>query len=289
MTNTPYERAAIAVAVLKLIPPLIRKSLLNDRSFREEYGLKTEARIFFGGGSVSFQRSEFFDAVRAVLAGEAAAELSDAEDLNWNLTNDAREKELPNLVISSDEQRRVLPDFSMLSEDYAIRIRSLKESASDMNLPLSSQEYWRSILEERALEDDEVDTFYSDIRDTPVYMERTIRSEIMAGESSVSSLVPNSRRYFERLVGAYDGSGSIQDYAVGAARKVFGQLSEWRPYDGFLFSLLLSSHSALTAEINADHLDQEGLEKAFDFVENYGDTLSQLGAFEVGLDRKSVV
>jgi len=283
VTNTPYERAALAVAALKLIPPLIRKGLFNDRSFREEYGLKTEVMISFGASGVTVQRSELFDAVRTVLAGKAPAELTDTEDRNWNLTNDAREGELPKLVLSSDEQRLVLPDFSVLSEDVSTRIRSLEESASDVNLPLSAQEEWRSILEERALEDDEVDSFHRDIRDTPVHVERTIRSEITAGESSVSSLVPNSWRYFERLVGAYDGSGSIRDYAVGAGREVFGQLTEWRPYEGFLFSLLLSSHSALTAEINADHLDREKLEEAFDFLEKHGDMLSRLGAFEVGL------
>ena len=239
MISTPYERAAIAGAVLELVPPLIRKSLLNEQSFREEYGFKTEAMIAFGASGVSVQRSELFDAVRTVLTGETPAEISDAEDRTWNLMNDAREGELPNLVLSSDEQRLVLPDFSVLSKDASIRIRSLEESASDVNLPLSGQEEWRSILEERALEDDEVDIFQSDIRDTPVHVERTIRSEIMAGESNVSSLVPNSRRYFERLVGAYDGSGSIRDYAVGAGQEVFGQLTEWRPYEGFLFSLFL--------------------------------------------------
>jgi len=144
-------------------------------------------------------------------------------------------------------------------------------------------EDWRSILEERALKNDEVDTFHRDIRDTPVHVERAIRSEITAGESSVSSLVPNSRRYFERLVGVYDGSGSIQRYAGGKGREVFNQLTEWRPYEGFLFSLLLSSHSALTAQIKADNLDQEGLERAFDFLKDHGDTLSRLGAIEVGL------
>ena len=273
----------MAGAALELVPPLIRKSLLNDQSFRKEHGFKTEAMIAFGTSGVSVQRSELFDAVRTVLAGEGPAELTDAEDRTWNLTNDAREGELPNLVLSSDQQRLVLPDFSVLSGDASTRIRSLQESASDVNLPLSALEDWRSILEERALEDDEVDTFHSDICDTPVHVERTILSEITAGESRVSSLVPNSRRYFERLVGAYDGSGSIRDYAVGTGHEVFGQLTEWRPYEGFLFSLLLSSHSALTAEINTDHLDQEDLEKAFDFLENHGDTLSRLGALEVGL------
>ncbi|WP_353254249.1 hypothetical protein [Salinisphaera sp. PC39] len=283
MTNSPYERAVIAGAALEFVPPLIRKSLLNDQSFREEYGFKAEAMIAFGTSGVSVQRSELFDAVRTVLAGEGPAELTDAEDRTWNLTNDAREGELPNLVLSSDQQRLVVPDFSVLSGDASTRIRSLEVSASDVNLPLSAQEEWRSILEERALEDDEVDTFHSDICDTPVHVERTILNEITAGESCVSSLVPNSRRYFERLVGAYNGSGSVLDYAVDTGREVLEQLTEWRPYDGFLFSLLLSSHSALTAEINADHLDQEDLEKAFDFLENHGDTLSRLGALEVGL------
>ncbi|MFA5494232.1 MAG: hypothetical protein WC247_05595 [Porticoccaceae bacterium] len=278
-----HKRATMVGAALELVPPLIRKSLLNDQHFCEEYGFKTEAMITFGSSGVSIQQSELFNAVRTVLAGEGPAKLTDAEDRTWNLTNDAREGELPNLVLSSDQQRLVLPDFSVLSGDASTRIRSLEESASDVNLPLSAQEKWRSILEERALEDDEVDTFHSDMRDTPVHVERTIRSEITAGESSVSSLVPSSRRYFERLVGAYDGSGSIRDYAVSAGREVFRQLTEWRPYEGFLFSLFLSSHSALTAEINTDNLTQGELEKAFDYLEKHGDILSRLGAFEVGL------
>lgn len=283
MTNTAYERAAMAHAALELVPPLIRKSLLNKQSFRDAYGFQTEARIAFGSSGVSVQRSEFFDAVRTLLAGEGQAELTDAEDRTWNLTMDAREGKLPIFVLSSDQQRLVLPDFSVLSEDASTRIRSFEESASDVNLPLSALEKWRRILEERALDYNEVDTFLSDKYDTPVQVERTIRSEIEAGESSVSSLVPNSRRYFERLVGAYDGSGSIRDYAVGTGREVFKQLTAWRPYEGFLFSLLLSSHSALTSEIDTDHLVQEELEKAFDYLEKHGDMLSRLGAFEVGL------
>lgn len=283
MTNSPYERAALASAALKSTPPLIRRSLLDDRGFREEYGFKLEATLALGTSGSSIKHSELYDAVRAILAGEGPIALTGVEGQTWNLTNESQEGELPHLVLSSDQQRLSLPDLSVLSGDVSTRIRSLEKYASDVNLPLSAKEAWQSILQERALEDDEVDTFHSDIRDTPVYIERTIRSEITAGESSTSSLVPNSRRYYNRLVGTYDGSSSVRDYAVSTGREVFGQLTEWRSYEGLLFSLLLSSHSALTAEINVDHLDREKLEEAFIFLEKHGDILSQLGAFEVGL------
>jgi hypothetical protein len=40
---------------------------------------------------------------------------------------------------------------------------------------------------------------------------------------------------------------------------------------------------ALTDEIKVDHLNQEDLERAFEYLEIYGDMLSRLGGFEVGL------
>ena len=273
----------MASAVLELAPPLICGSLLSEKSFREEYGFKTQAMLAFGERGITVPGSDLFDAVRTVLAGAGPAELTDAEGRTWSLTIDAHGGKPTNLILSSDQQRLRLPDFSVLSGDASARIRSLEESALEVNLPQSAREEWRSILEKRALEDDEVDTFHSDIRDTPVHVERNIRSEITAGEGSISSLVPDSRRYFERLVGAYDGSSSIRDYAAGAGREVFRQLAEWRHHEGFLFSLFLSSHLALTAEINTDFLAQKELEVAFNYVENHGDMLSRVGALEVGL------
>ena len=79
---------------------------------------------------------------------------------------------------------------------------------------------------------------------------QAIRTDILGGQSTVSSLVPSSRRYFERLVGVYDGSASIRDYASGTGRELIHQLVSWRTYDGFLTSLYLSSHAALTDEID---------------------------------------
>ena len=95
--------------------------------------------------------------------------------------------------------------------------------------------------------------------------------------------MPRSKRYYERLIGVYDGSTSIRDYASGEGRKFIENLLAWRSLEGFLFSLLLSSHSALSAEINVELLEMEEVVRAFSFLEKQGDRVSQLGAIEVGL------
>ncbi len=283
MTNSLYVRSALAQAALELAPPLIRKTLLEESEFREGYGFRADAILAFGDSGVSIQRSELFDAIREVLSGASEMVVTDTDGREWKLNSDSEESKPPTIAISRGKQRLILPDFAVLAPDSATRLRSLDEAASEVNLPTSARDSWRNVLSGRPLEDDEVDLFHSDFRDTPVHVARSIRSEIGTGQSSVSSLVPPSLRYFERLVGAYDGSESITDYAAGCGRKFFKQLSTWQPYDGFLFSLFLSSHSALTVEIIVEHLGSEDLFRAFDFLEKHGDRVSQLGAIEVGL------
>ena len=283
MTNSAYVRAALAHAGLELAPPLIRKTLLGELGFREEYGFTADAVLSFGDSGVSVQRSDLFDTVRKILSGASANEVTDTDGQKWKLKNISSEGELPNLELSRGKQRLILPDFAAFSPDSTTRLRYLDEAASDVNLPSSVRDAWRNVFTERALEDDEVDAFHSEFRDTPIEKARSISSEIVGGQSSISSLVPSSRRYFERLVGVYDGSTSIRDFAAGSGRTLFDQLSTWRPYDGFLFCLFLSSHSSMTAKINVDQLGSEDLVRAFDFLCKHGDRTSQLGAIEVGL------
>lgn len=284
MTNPPFTRAELAQAAMKHVPPLIRETLLDDRAFKQEFSFKTSAVITLGISGVVIQCKKLFDAVRAILAGSEGVEIIDEASRTWQLRNEADEEVLPVLVLSEGEERIVLPDFAMLSGDAGIRIRSLEQAASDANLPVDAKERWSKLLTERALDDDEVDIYHKDIRNTPVHLKWTIHNEIDAGHSSISSLVPNSRDYYNRLVGAYDGKcTSIKDYAAGPGRTFLNNLSEWRSYDGFLLGLLLASHSTLTDEMCVDHLDGDNLVKAFGFIEMQGDLLSRLGAFEVGL------
>ena len=283
MTNSPYARSALAQAALELAPPLIRETLLKESDFREEYGFRADAVLAFGDSGVSIQRHELFEAIRKILSGAPGMEVAGTDGRKWTLKNDTKIGEQPTLAISNGRQGLILPDFGALSPNRNKRLHALDEAASDVNLPAGARDAWRNVLSERALKDEEVDEFDSDFRDTPVHCGRSIRSEIENGRSRISSFVPLSRRYFERLVGAYDGSASIRDYAAGRGRQFVQQLSVWRPYDGFLYSLLLSSHSALTAEIGVEDLGNEELVRAFEFLEKHGDRISQLGAIEVGL------
>ena len=169
----------------------------------------------------------------------------------WMLKNCSAKNALPNLSLSRGKRHLILPPyFVTLSPDVSIRLRSLDEAVSVVNLPRSASDPWRNILAERALGHEEVLAYCSDFFDTPAKKARSISSELSSGQIDISSLVPPSHRYFDRLVGAYDGSTSITEYAAGSGRMLLGQLSAWKPYEGFLFSLFLSSHSSMTDEIN---------------------------------------
>ena len=282
--NSPYVKHVLVREGLKFVPPLIYKTLLDEPSFRKEYGFVENYTLSFGDSGISIQSSTLFDAVRKVLSGASEKKVISKKGQKWRLKNINKKEEIPRLSLFRGKERFYLPTFfALLSPDTEVRLRSLDKVASDINLPNSVSDSWRNIISERALEDEEVNTFRNDALDTPVAKTRAVHSEIMGKQISVSSLVPSSRRYFERLVGVYDGSTSVCDYASGSGRKLFDQLSAWRPYDGFLYSLFLSSHVSLTEEINVDQLDSEDFVQAFDFLDKHGDRISQLGAIEVGL------
>ena len=280
--NSIDIRSALAHEALKIVPPLIRDTLLEEPDFREEYGFTMDGVISFG--DVSVQCSNFFPAVRKILSGASEENVTDTKNQKWKLKNINDERDTPCLLLFHGERSLSLPDdLVALSPDKDTRLHFLDKVSSDVNMPNSESDSWRNILSERVLEDDEFEVFYDEFRDTPVAKMRIILRDIKSGQGSTSSLVPLSRRYFERLVGVYDESNSITDYASGGGKKFFNQLSEWRPYDGFLFSLLLSSHSSMTAEINVDQLNDGDLVQAFEFLDRHGDRISQLGAIEVGL------
>ena len=273
----------MAQKLLEFAPPLIRDSLLDDADFRDEFGIERERLLAFEDAGPSLDRSELYDAIRVTLSGKSGLRVTDPVGRDWELVMEQDENQSAILSLIRDDQQITLIPHTTLSPNRDVRLHSVEKIADDFNLPTSSRVKWREIVLSRPLDDEEVDELYNDFCDTPVDVKRSIHLSFRNRKVSVSSLVPCSLQYYERLVGVYDGSTSIADYAVRSGRQFFEQLSSWRPYDGFLFCLLLSSHSSLTAEISVERLDSEDLLGAFSSLEKCGDRLSQLGAIEVGL------
>lgn len=283
MANNPYVKAALVLSALEFVPPIIRETLLEDAIFRKTYGIKADGQLSFADFGVSVRRSVLFSAVRSVFLGKPEVKVPDTKGRKWKVKKISGESSHAKFSLTRGNQQLILPDLCALSPDQATRLRSFDEASFDFNLPNSANAQWRDVLAARALEDDEIAAYLDEFRETPVGEARSIHRQIIDGKSSIAALAPTSLRYFEMLVGAYDGSATIKDYAAGCCRRFFHELSAWKPYEGFLFSLLLSSHSFLSAEINVDRLSTEELLRAFDFLEKQGDRISQLGAIEIGL------
>ena len=115
--NNPYVKSALAKMALDLVPPLIRDTLLEESSFREEYGLMTDPILSFPNSGVSFQRSSFYNAVRKVLSGAIEKKVINTEGQKWRLKNINKNRKLPNLSLFRGEKSFPLPAFATLSPD----------------------------------------------------------------------------------------------------------------------------------------------------------------------------
>lgn len=283
MASDQYKRSAIALASLELFPPLICETVISDHSFRIKYGLTADAQICFGSSGVSIQRSKLFKCIRAVYTESNSRQtLKDTAEEEWQLELIEKDNER-RIVLSQGDRRLFLPDFSVFSSDQNERLNRFDLEAVEVNLPNQTLKYWQEILTSRSLADDELDSLNTEIKETPIRVSALVRSELENGTSSFSSLVPSSGQYFDRLVGECQQSLSIAEYAPAGAADHVKQLMSWRPYDGFLLALLLSSHSLNSYVINVDQFKDDDLIQAYEWLQKYGDRVSQVGAVEIGL------
>lgn len=283
MSNYSIHKALFAKASLSIMPPLIRDTLLQDSTFCNDHGLKADAVITFEPVSLSISRSKLFDAIRSVLSDMSEVIVTDVEGQEWKLVSKNDNPNKPILELSHEGESLRLPDFAVLSPNPQLRLRSFEEQASESNLPSSAKEDWLNVIAQRPLGDHEVTELENDLYDTPIHVAQSLRRKFEMGGVGVSDFVPDSRRYYERLIGTYDGSASIKEYATRSARQVMTCLSSLSPYDGFSLSLLLSAHSSLTQEIQISGFSNEELSRTYDLIAKHGDRLSQIGAIEVGL------
>ncbi|MFB6475905.1 hypothetical protein ABER99_26730 [Paenibacillus glucanolyticus] len=282
MNKGHLQKGIVAQSVLNFIPPKIRTTLLKDSDFRKENGLSIDALLTFNTSDISFKRSELYDAIRETLNSLSPVAVLDKNGQVWELA-DKSDRNNVRLILKNKEHRLVLSDFYSFHPDSATRLRLFEKIGNDSNLPMDEIEKWKKTLSRRVLEDDEKELLDEELINTPVNFVKSLRKEIDRKDIGVSTLVPLSKVYYERLVGKFDGSLTLDDFAEGSGDSLINDLRLWRPFDGFLFSLFLSSHTVLSDRITYDHLSKDDVIRAYSILVESGDRTSQLGAIEVGL------
>lgn len=290
MVSDQYKRSALALSLVDQFPQSISESLILDSTFRKKFGLKADASISFDDSGLSLQRSKLFKAVREIFTDNSTSPvLKDDEGNECRLELDQKDIKRQRITLSHGEQRFLLPDLSALSPNQADRLNGFDRDADEVNLREPSLSEWREKLALGPLEDDEHESLQKDLNNTPARVAENILTQLSRGSSSVSSLVPHYTRYFYQLVGELQQSDNVSMYSQKEAQEHFRQLLDWRPYDGFLHSLLLSSHPYLPSKINIDQLEEDDLLRAYEWLAKSGDRISQVGAVEIWLSNPSAI
>ena len=274
-------KAQIAKVVLSRTAPMLVQSILDNRGFRDEYRLRMGKTIVFKDHGIRVPRRELYESVSRASRGSEGLTILDTDQHEWLVKCRSDEEKREVFTISREGTCIVLPKFLGLSSDTAVRIKELDEVADMVNLP--TRDSWVRVMQERALDEDGVEALYSDLSDTPMYFARVIREEIGTGRVDIGNLVARSRRFYERLVGVYDGSSTIREYSVNVLHELFEGLIGWRSADGLMLCLLLSSDPEVTRKIGEVEVSREALRQVLERLECYGDRYSQIGGIECGL------
>ena len=285
MNSSHNSEFAMAInIVLRLFPASIQEALIKDDSFRQRYGLISDAHVSFEDAGLSIQRSKLFNGIREIFSGnDEQPVFKDKEGEEWRL--EVTEVDgLRRILLSQKKRRLFLPIcLTTLSQDLSERLAGFEREADDVNFPDKAISIWREKLSLGLLSDNEVSSLEKELEETPSRILDSITSELDGGTFSFPLSIPKSRRYYNQLVGKYQEGLNIKEYAHEVVREHIQKLMLWRPYDGFLFSLLLSSHSSNTSLIDIEHLEEAELIKAYKWLQINGDMFSQLGAVEIGL------
>jgi hypothetical protein len=273
-------KSSLAAGLLRLFPPLLRGTALDDHEFRQQVGLQTDAVIRLDTVGAHFQRSSLFAEIRR-LYGDPTQEFEvlDKSGIAWQLAlDDAGES----VLVRREAALFHLPNFVCLSPNQNERLEWFDRESAKFELNDEYASRWRGILSVRPAEDDEVDELFSEIKLTPLFVADSITEHLREEELSMLVLVPSEIRYYERLVGAAPPSGDLRSYVETYAKPHF---EAWtcNGLEGLKRSLLFSSHSLFSEAIPLDKYPRKDVLQLFGQVGENGDRISQVGALEAGL------
>ncbi|MCW8126047.1 hypothetical protein [Microbulbifer halophilus] len=279
MTSEPI----LVDAALKLLPPRIRHALLDDRLFIERWGISTVTQVTLGKGGPSFRRDRFYDAIRkAIRKPEISVHVEAQGDSNWTVLVQPQDKSLL-FSINSGDKHYSITDHSAIAEDAAVRTAWFERTAKEINFEGAAYQSWLARIPGAPLSDDEFAELMTDIEWTPVSVYHTLHSSMEQADFDVTTLVPCELRYYERLVGQLGSATSVEEFIDAQAKPQISGLQRWDSFHGLLYALLTCSMEQIADYIQIENLSCDELTKAYQWLTEHGDPISQVGAVEVAL------
>lgn len=272
----------IVGAVLEALPPTVAKSLIQRSEFTARYGITTKVTVILGG-NIEFDRAALFEAVREFIAsGFARSSLADISQQSWALCVTTRES--PKTIYLEREQTRIgIPAAWSFYENRLDRVNGLDQAMKEVFLGNGKYDYWRKVLTDRIVRDEEHENLCRDLDLTVVGVSGAIARSFESGQGEVGVLVPNSELYLQQLVGRIPEDQDLETYVRTTAAEFIDRLSVWNPVEGIKHALLLSAHGSISRHISLEKLNDKQLSDILEWVRYRGDFISKLAMIEVGL------
>ena len=276
-------------AILSLSPDIL-DVLLRQSDFTEQYSIPVATEIAFHNIDEKFEQNLICDGARKIYAGSKTVSIKDTKGNSWTLTMEkSLNKQSPyKPLFLNDENDAIihLQNHELLSPNLKDRKNYFERITKENFYSQSFYKKWFEILKTRPLSNSEFYQYFREVRISPNYFLESNKDSFRMGLIDVTKMVPKSftHEYFELLVGKYDNSKTISDYAKIGAKKHIEALLDWHPIEGIRQSLLLSIHSTISAQIDARHLTLSEMTELLESIIASGNSLLQFGAIQLGLD-----
>lgn len=192
------------------LPQSLRDRIYEDRKLLEQLGLSRSTRITAHiDGEPSFDTAAFYTAAEQAYTSPAQTTINDEEGGTWELHVAA------NFIVvcrhPATRREFHLPHAQLLDVDPSRREAYLIQWARDFGLMPNHIPAWQEEVRQAPLDPHCFDLLERDLRDSPQGELKRIR-KAFEGRVVQSDLVPMSRRYYERLVLAWQGQRTLPEF-----------------------------------------------------------------------------
>lgn len=283
MDDATIQKFLIAQA-LETLPRLAREVALSDAEFCRRQELAITVGMKLGDDGPSFPRDQLYDALRAAISGaDGTADVLDDEGRTWTIQVVPQGGGEPIYTIEYGDRRIRLEDHSALARDEMTRIAWLVRTAAAVLPPSDWITQRRKELEANVPANEEFDELMEDLADMPARLDTELRGELSRGGAAPRLLVPNARRYYDRLVGPAAPDMTVSNYID----HVVGPMTEEMVHDhgvrGLGYALLCCSHARIATFLPLTKVERGSIFEFYEWVATRGDPISRVGAVEAAL------